>query len=57
VIACPVCCAHCREALAEADQTPAARFDKMELPKVKPVVTRGPPNKLATISVAVGFGG
>lgn len=40
VIARPVCCAHCREALAEADQTLAARFDKVELPKVKPVVTR-----------------
>jgi len=40
VIARPICCAHCREALAEADQTLAARFDKVELPKVKPVVTR-----------------
>ena len=40
VIARPVCCAHCREALAEADQTLAARFDKVELPRVKPVVTR-----------------
>ena len=40
VIARPVCCAHCRAALDEADQTLAARYDKVELPKVKPVVTR-----------------
>jgi transposase len=40
VIARPVCCAHCRAALGEADQTLAARYDKVDLPKVKPVVTR-----------------
>jgi transposase len=40
VIARPVCCAHCRAALHEADQTLAARYDKIELPKVVSVVTR-----------------
>jgi transposase len=40
VIARPVCCAHCRAALDDADQTLAARYDKVEVPKVKPVVTR-----------------
>ena len=40
VIARPVCCAHCRQGLAEADLALAARFDKVKLPKVKPVVTR-----------------
>jgi transposase len=40
VIARAVCCVHCRAALDEADQTLAARYDKVELPKVKPVVTR-----------------
>ena len=40
VIARPVCCAHCRAALGEADQTLAARYDKVDLPKVKPLVTR-----------------
>jgi transposase len=40
VIARPICCAHCRTALEQADQTLAARFDKVELPKVKPIVTR-----------------
>lgn len=40
VIARPVCCAHCRAALDEADQTLAARYDKVDVPKVKPVVTR-----------------
>jgi transposase len=36
----PVCCAHCQAALHEGDQTLAARFDKIELPTVVPVVTR-----------------
>jgi transposase len=40
VIARPICCAHCRAALGEADQTLAARYDKVDLPKVKPMVTR-----------------
>jgi transposase len=40
VIARPVCCAHCQSALDEADQTLAGRYDKFELPKVRPVVTR-----------------
>jgi transposase len=40
VIARSVCCAHCRAALGEADQMLTARYDKIELPKVKPVVTR-----------------
>ena len=33
-------CAHCRAALAEADQVLHARYDKIELPPVRPVVTR-----------------
>ncbi len=33
-------CGHCCAALADADQTPHARYDKIETPKVKPVVTR-----------------
>jgi len=40
VIARPVCCAHCQSALGEADQKPAGRFDKVDLPTVAPVVTR-----------------
>lgn len=40
VIARPACCAHCRAALGEDDQRLAARYDKIDLPKVKPVVTR-----------------
>ena len=40
VTARPVRCAHCEAALAEADLTLAARFDKVDLPKVTPVVTR-----------------
>ncbi len=40
VIARPVCCAHCQAALHEADHRLAARYDKVDLPKVKPVVTR-----------------
>lgn len=36
----PARCAHCQAALGEADQRLADRFDKVELPKVTPVVTR-----------------
>jgi len=40
VIARPVCCAHCQAALQEGDHQLAARYDKVDLPKVKPMVTR-----------------
>ena len=40
VIAKATACAHCRAALAEADQVLHARYDKVELPPVRPVVTR-----------------
>jgi len=40
VIAKAAACAHCRAALAEADQRLHARYDKIELPPVRPVVTR-----------------
>ena len=40
VTARPSRCAHCQAALDEADQRLAARFDKLDLPKVAPVVTR-----------------
>jgi transposase len=40
VTARPSRCAHCQAALAEADLTLTARFDKFDLPKVAPVVTR-----------------
>jgi transposase len=40
VTARPFRCAHCQAALAEADLTLTARFGKVELPKVAPVVTR-----------------
>src|SRR3954463_11010389 len=40
VIARPCRCAQCAAALAEADLTLATRFDKIDLPKVVPVVTR-----------------
>src|SRR4051812_19273186 len=40
VTARPTRCAHCQAALAEADQTLAGRFDKIDLPTVTPVVTR-----------------
>jgi transposase len=40
VIARPVCCAHCQAALDGADQTLAARYDKVDLPPVRPLVTR-----------------
>jgi transposase len=40
VIARPVCCAHCQAALDGADQRLEARYDKVDLPPVRPVVTR-----------------
>jgi len=40
VIARPVCCAHCQAALLEADIKLSSRYDKIDLPPVKPVVTR-----------------
>src|SRR3982750_489289 len=40
VTARPARCTHCQAALAEADQRLAIRFDKVDLPKVTPVVTR-----------------
>jgi transposase len=40
VIAKAAACAHCRAALDDADQVLHARYDKVELPPVRPVVTR-----------------
>src|SRR3954463_11008421 len=40
VTARPSRCAHCQAALDAADQTLAARFDKIDLPTVAPVATR-----------------
>src|SRR5881227_2456091 len=40
VIAKAAACAHCRAALDDADQALHARYDKVELPPVRPVVTR-----------------
>ena len=40
VIARPSRCRHCQAALAEADQLLDARYDKVDLPRVRPVVTR-----------------
>jgi transposase len=40
VVAKAVACAHCRAALDDADQVLHARYDKIELPPVRPVVTR-----------------
>src|SRR3954470_19269488 len=40
VIAKAAACGHCGTALAEADQVLHARYDKVELPPVRPVVTR-----------------
>ncbi|MFL5336865.1 MAG: IS66 family transposase, partial [Geminicoccaceae bacterium] len=40
VIAKAAACAHCRAALGEGDQRLHARYDKVELPPVRPVVTR-----------------
>jgi hypothetical protein len=40
VIARPLCCARCQAGFAAADHRLIDRFDKIELPKVVPVVTR-----------------
>ena len=40
VTARPARCAHCEAALGEGDLTLAARFDKVDLPKAAPMVTR-----------------
>src|SRR4051794_14267470 len=40
VVAKAAACAHCPAALGEADQRLHARYDKIELPPVRPVVTR-----------------
>jgi len=40
VIARPVCCAHCQAVLGAADQRLEARYDKIDLPPVRPVVRR-----------------
>src|SRR3954470_24223361 len=40
VIAKAAACVHCRAALGEADQVLHARYDKGELPPIRPVVTR-----------------
>src|SRR3982751_1194951 len=40
VIAKAAACAHCRAALGEADQVLHAHYDKVELPPIRPVVTR-----------------
>jgi transposase len=40
VTARPMRCAHCEAALLEDDQTVVGRYDKIDLPMVKPVVTR-----------------
>lgn len=34
------CCAYCRTALGQDDHSLATRYDKVDLPKVRPVVTR-----------------
>lgn len=40
VIAKPAHCQHCGAALADADQHLAQRYDKIDLPPIKPIVTR-----------------
>jgi transposase len=40
VTARPMCCAQCQAALDAADHQLVNRYDKIELPKVKPIVTR-----------------
>jgi transposase len=40
VTAKPACCTHCQAALAEADQVLHGRYDKIDLPMVRPMVTR-----------------
>jgi transposase len=40
VTAKPMACAHCRAALTDADQVLHGRYDKIDLPAVRPLVTR-----------------
>ena len=40
VIAKAVCCAHCQTVLTDADHVLHGRYDKVDLPVVRPVVTR-----------------
>jgi len=40
VVAKPARCGHCQAAFTDADQTLDARYDKIDLPRVRPVVTR-----------------
>ena len=40
VVAKPARCGHCQAAFSDADQTLDARYDKIDLPPVRPVVTR-----------------
>jgi transposase len=40
VVAKPARCRHCQTAFTDADQTLDARYDKIDLPTVRPVVTR-----------------
>lgn len=40
VIAKPAHCQHCHTALTDADQRLAQRYDKIDLPPIKPIVTR-----------------
>jgi transposase len=40
VTARPVACAHCRTALSDTDQVLHGRYDKIDLPPVRPTVTR-----------------
>ena len=40
VVACAARCQHCQSVFAEGDQKLDARYDKIELPRVQPVVTR-----------------
>ena len=40
VVAKPACCAHCQGALTDDDQVLHGRYDKIDLPVVRPVVTR-----------------
>jgi len=40
VVARPMVCAHCSQPLSEADQRLHGRYDKLELPPIRPVVTQ-----------------
>ena len=40
VIAKPLCCAHCQATLSEDDQSLHSRYDRIDLPPVRAVVTR-----------------